>query len=192
VAAGPLDAASHGALAGTRALAGDLDGALVAAAAAARLDPRSPAPRVMEAQLLLASGRGREAAAAVYAALERHPRAADGLLDALLRATGDPELVARAAPDEASTRRSAGLVLGRAGFSRLAARALSRALELAPEDADVALEAARHWTRSGDPVEAEALLARTLARVPADSRLAAELARVRERARGAGAPGGTS
>jgi tetratricopeptide (TPR) repeat protein len=195
VAASPLDARAHGALAGTRALAGDLGGALMAARAAVRLDPASPAPRIAEAQILLAAGRLAEAAASVRAALERHPRAADGLLEALLRATGDPELVEHAAPDAVATRRSAGLVLGRAGFSRVAARALTRALELAPDDADLALEAARQLGWSGDERAAEAVLARTLARVPGEARLAAELARVRERGRPAdeaGAPGGTS
>lgn len=174
----PLDAGLRIALAETRARAGDLVGALASQAEAVRLDPASPAARIGEARLLLAAGRRADAADAVHAALERHPRAADGLLDALLRATGDPELVALASPDFASTRRSAGRVLGRAGFSRLAARALARSLEIEPGDPEIALEAARHFARSGDPAGAEAVLVRALSRGP-DDRLSAEIERLR-------------
>jgi tetratricopeptide (TPR) repeat protein len=177
--ASPLDAAPVAALARTRAASGDSTGALAAATESAWLDPASPAPWLGLAQLWLDAGRGAEAADAVHEALERFPRTADETLTALLRATRDPLLVRVAAPESAYTRRSAGLVLARAGFFRAAADELVRAAELAPGDADTVLAAAHSLEEAGQRGAASDLLARALERIPGDARLSVELARLR-------------
>jgi tetratricopeptide (TPR) repeat protein len=177
--ASPLDAAPVAALARTRAACGDFTGALAAAWESARLDPTSPAPWLGLAQLWLDLGRGAEAADAVREALERFPRTADETLTALWRATRDPTLVRVAAPESAYTRRSAGLVLARAGLFQAAADELVRAAELAPGDAETALAAAHSLEEAGQASAAGNLLAHALERSPGDARLSAELARLR-------------
>lgn len=177
--ASPLDAASMVALSRTRDAVGDRIGALAAASEATRLDPASPAPWLALAQLWLDSGQGSEAAEAVRQALERFPRSADETLTALLRATRNPELVKVAAPESAYTRRSAGLVLARAGFFRAAATELVRAAELAPGDAETALAAARSLEEAGQVSAASDLLVHALERIPGETRLVSELARLR-------------
>lgn len=177
--ASPLDVAPVAALSRTRAAVGDPIGALAAASEAARLDPASPAPWLALAQLWLDGGRGGEAAEAVREALERFPRTADETLTALLRATRDPALVSVAAPESAYTRRSAGLVLARAGFFRAAADELVRAAELAPSDAETALAAAHSLEEAGQARAASDLLAHALERIPGEARISSELARLR-------------
>jgi tetratricopeptide (TPR) repeat protein len=185
----PLDATPMVALSRTRAAVGDRTGALAAASEAAFLDPASPAPWIALARLWLDAGQGFEAAEAVRAALERFPRTADETLEALFRATRDPALVSAAAPESAYTRRSAGLVLARAGFFQAAAHELVRAVQLAPSDAETALAAARSLEQAGQANAASDLLAHALERLPGEARLASELARLR--GHGASAPSGT-
>jgi len=177
--ASPLDPAPVVALARTRAACGDPTGALAAASESAWLDPASPAPWLGLAQLWLDAGRGTEAADAVHEALERFPRTADETLSALLRATRNPLLVRAAAPETAYTRRSAGLVLARAGFFHAAAEELVRAAELAPGDAETVLAAAHSLEEAGQGGAASDLLAHAVQRIPGDARLSAALARLR-------------
>jgi len=177
--ASPLEAAPLSALSRTRAAAGDPIGALAAASEAARLDPASPAPWLALAQLWLDLGRGGEAAEAVREALQRFPRTADETLAALLRATHNPALVSIAAPESAYTRRSAGLVLARAGFFQAAAGELVRATALAPSDPETALAAAHSLEEAGQADAASDLLTHALERIPGEARITLELARLR-------------
>jgi tetratricopeptide (TPR) repeat protein len=177
-----LDVAPVAALARTRAAFGDSVGALAAASESAWLDPAAPAPWITLAQLWLDAGQRNEAAEAVREALERFPRSADETLTALLQATRDPALVSVAAPESAYTRRSAGLVLARAGFFKAAADELVRATALAPGDPEAALAAARSLEEAGQMSAARDLLVHALERIPGEARLAAELARLRGRA----------
>jgi predicted Zn-dependent protease len=95
------------------------------------------------------------------------------------RAVSVSSAVRAAAPESAYTRRSAGLVLARAGFFQAAADELVRAAELAPGDAETVLAAARSLEEAGRTAAAGDLLARALERIPDDARLSVELARLR-------------
>ena len=71
---GPVASAERLESARDRAAAGDLTGALAAADQAADLDPQSPAPRLLQANLLADLGRPAQADRAFAAAVRRSPR----------------------------------------------------------------------------------------------------------------------
>jgi tetratricopeptide (TPR) repeat protein len=172
-------------LAATLWKAGERPRALVALDRAVELDPASPGLRVMRSRLLLGAARRREAALALRDALERHPVAALDAVEALLRATDDPQLAQTAVPEIPRAIVGAGRALVRAGYPRDAAEQFQRALALRPADAKLALETARSLRAAGDPDRATAVLSRTLDLVPGDAGLELELERLGARTDGA-------
>lgn len=177
VAAAPRRAALREELARTLLSAGDSEGALVALAAASRLDPAAPGPYLARARVWLARGRPRRAARAAREALLRHPLATRGVVAGLLRATDDPALARSAVPDDPEPLARAARELDRAGYARAAADAFERALALDPANVRVAVETSRVWRRAGRADRAASVLSRALDRAPGDSDLRAELAR---------------
>jgi tetratricopeptide (TPR) repeat protein len=176
--AAPRRAAAWVGLAKTRALAGDLAGALEEADRAVRVDPRSPVARLFKVRLLVALDRDKRAVSELRDAIECHPSAAAQMLEALFRESKDPSLVRAAVPDLAGPRLQAGRMLVAAGHPRAGAEELEAALELGPAEPRTALASARAFVRAGDTDAAIAVLKHTLARLPEEPALSAELAQL--------------